>query len=136
MNLTENFTLEEMITSTTAKARGIDNTPNDSQRSAILRLCKEILQPIRSKYGKVIYVTSGFRCKELNKAVGGASTSQHLRGEAADINSADNSTLWNLILEMIGKEEIKVGQLIDEKKLRWIHISLPSPAHVNQILHI
>jgi len=78
----------------------------------------------------------------LNNAVGGAKSSQHCKGEAADIRSVsdsiqDNKELFNLILNMINKGEIKVGQLIDEYGYNWVHVSLPRVGKVNnQILHI
>ena len=136
MQLTENFTLEEMIYSSTAKFKGIRNIPSSEESLSLKRLCEEILQPIRSKFGSAITVTSGFRNKLLNKAVRGAENSQHTRGEAADIVCNDNKKLWDLICEMILAGEITVGQLIDEKSLRWIHISLPDSTHLNQILHL
>ena len=98
-------------------------------------LVKEILQPIRDKYGKPITVTSGYRCPSVNRMVGGSANSQHVKGQAADIKCEDNKELWNLIVEMIKEGDIVVGQLIDEKKLSWIHISTPDKK-VNQILHL
>ena len=136
MKLTENFTMEEICLSSIARNYGIDNIPDDIQSERLKRLCEEILQPIRNRYGKVIKITSGFRSEKLNNAVSGSKTSQHLKGEAADIICNNNSELWNLILNMIHDGEIKVGQLIDEKNLQWIHISLPNSRHINQILHL
>lgn len=138
MKLSKNFTYEEMIASATAKRLGINNTPSAKEVGYLRRLCQEVLQPIRDKYGKCITVTSGYRCPKLNKAVGGSSTSQHTQGQAVDITlgtPALNKMLFNMILEMIKKKEIKVGQLIDEYGYRWIHISLPYKK-VNNILHI
>lgn len=125
MNLSSNFTLEEMIFSSTASRLRIPNNPDKIQIANLRRLCLQILQPIRDKYGEPIRVTSGYRCPGLNNAVGGVSTSQHLHGEAADIISSNNRKLWDLITSMIKKGEIRVGQLINEKNLTWIHISLP-----------
>ena len=136
MNLTENFTLEEMIASSTADILGIDNTPNDEELSNLKNLCEKILQPIRNNYGRVVRVNSGYRCRELNRAIHGCEASQHLKGEAADITAHDNQLLWDMICEMILKGEIKVGQLIDEKHLKWIHVSLPTSRHFNQIIHM
>lgn len=138
----KNFTYEELVSSATAKRLKIDNTPNEEQKEKLKRLAVEILQPIRDKYGKPIVVTSGFRCAKLNNAVGGAKTSQHCKGEAADIRSVsdsikDNKELFNLVLQMLKDKEIKVGQLIDEYGYNWVHISLPRNGKVNnQILHI
>lgn len=138
-NLTPHFTLEEMTRSAKATALGIDNTPNESERASLVRLCREILEPIRTKYGRPMNVSSGFRCKKLNAAANGSSTSQHMTGEAADINvGADNRKLFDLIADMIDKHEIRVGQLIWEygtsKNPAWVHISLPRVAKPNNMI--
>lgn len=121
--MTEHFSYKELTRSTTADKLGIDNTPNKRERENLYNLAL-MLEKIRLKYGKPIYINSAFRSKELNDAVGGSRTSQHMFGEAADIRSNNNRELWNLIVSMINDKEITVGQLIDEKNLRWIHISL------------
>lgn len=136
MNLSKNFTLEELTFSATARIRKIDNTPTGPALENLSRLCNSLLQPIRDSLQLPIIVSSSYRSPSLNKAVGGAKNSQHLYGEAADIVCSDNQKLWNTICGLILKGEITVGQLIDEKDLKWIHISLPTPSHHNQILHI
>lgn len=141
MELSNNFTLEELTKSTTAKRLNINNEPTREITSNLLELCNKILQPIRNKYGKPIIVSSGYRCPKLNKAVGGASNSQHTLGEAVDIHTIsdtvkDNKELFDLICNMVNDKEITVGQLIDEYNFNWIHISLPNHKHKNQILHI
>lgn len=141
MNLTKNFTLEELTQSSTAKRYGIDNMPNKGELDSLTELCEAILQPIRDKYGSTIIVSSGFRCPQLNKLVKGSPTSQHVKGEAADIHTVsdtveDNKRLFQLIKEMIDSGEITVGQLINEYNYNWIHVSLPSTKHNNQILSI
>ena len=139
--LTDNFSLEELIASSTAIENNIDNTPDPEIKANLERLCKEILQPIRSKYGRAIIVTSGYRCKKLNEVIGGTKTSQHLTGCAADIKclATSKAELFDVIKDMINKGEIKVGQLIWEygtkKEPKWIHVSLPY-TKVNQILYI
>lgn len=136
MFLSSNFTLEELITSSTAQKFRINNVPDEFHIVNLSRLCREILQPIRNRLAQPLIVTSGFRCEALNRIIGGSKTSQHLKGEAADIVCDNNKKLWNIILNMITEEEITVGQLIDEKNLRWIHISLPDSKHKNQIIKI
>lgn len=133
MKLSENFTLEELIASSTARTKKIDNTPNEQVKNNLKYLCEKVLQPIRDKYGKPIRVSSGYRCPKLNKAVGGVNTSEHQLGKAADIQCSNNKELWNLIVSMIKRGEITVGQLIDEKHLQWIHISFGTK---NQILKL
>lgn len=139
MQISKNFTLEELYNSETARQKKINNQPNLKQQEKLIELVLNILQPIRNKWGKPIYVNSGYRSEALNKAVGGAKTSQHLTGEAADITSENNLELWKLITNMIQKKEITVGQCIWEKgdkSPRWIHISLPDARHVNQIFKL
>ena len=75
MNITSNFTREELIASATAKRLGIDNTPSKDEEIKLCHLAYFILQPLRDRYGKPIRISSGFRCKALNKAVGGVPTS-------------------------------------------------------------
>ena len=75
-DLTKNFSYSEFTESSTAKARGIDNSlPNQAVRTAIKELAENILQPLRDAYGSGIRITSGYRCPALNKAVGGVATS-------------------------------------------------------------
>lgn len=87
MKLTKNFTLRELVYSTTALKQGIDNAPTKSAMENLTALAVEVLQPLRNTLGKAIIINSGYRSPELNKAVGGVPTSQHLKGQAADIRS-------------------------------------------------
>lgn len=140
MKLTEHFTLEELIKSSTADRLGIDNTPTKSIINNLTELA-ELLEKIRIEYNKPIIITSGYRCEKLNKAVGGSKTSQHRLGQAADIRSVsdtkkDNQELFNIILGMIFQDKIEVGQVIDEYDYNWIHVSTPHLKNNNQILHI
>lgn len=140
MKLTEHFTLEELIKSSTADRLKIDNTPTKSIIHNLTEVA-QLLEKIRTTYGKPIIVTSGYRCEKLNKAVGGSKTSQHRLGQAADIRSVsdtkkDNQELFKVILGMIFQEKIEVGQVIDEYDYNWIHVSTPHLKINNQILHI
>jgi uncharacterized protein YcbK (DUF882 family) len=141
MNITKNFTLEELTKSATADRLKINNEPAEQELNNLLVLCRNILQPIRDAYGKPIIISSGYRCAKLNKAVGGSKTSQHVKGEAADIHTtsdtkASNKALFELILDMVQKDKITVGQLINEYDYNWIHVSLPTKEHKNQIFNI
>lgn len=109
-----NFTVDELCRSKTAQRRGINNTPTPSIRVNLEKLIANVLQPLRDKYGKPIIVDSGYRCPKLNQAVGGAKTSQHLYGQAADIHTVsdsvkDNKELFDLAKQMIENKEIVVG---------------------------
>ena len=136
--ITKNFSMEELVASDTARMKGIDNTPDKEVEARLVQLAQQVLQPLRNSYGKPIKISSGYRCQALNKAIGGVSTSQHLKGEAVDINNGqnENKKLFLLASKMIKEGVITVGQLIDEKGYKWLHISLPDNKHRNQILHL
>ena len=136
--ITKNFSMEELVASNTARMKGIDNTPDKEVEARLVQLAQQVLQPLRDSYGKPIKISSGYRCQALNKAIGGVSTSQHLKGEAVDINNgqSENKKLFLLASKMIKEGVITVGQLIDEKGYKWLHISLPDIKHRNQILHL
>lgn len=116
------FTISELCKSDTANARGIDNTPTDDVKENLDALIENVLDPLREAYGKPIYINSGYRCSELNKAVGGVSTSEHQSGRAADIDTHDyeeNKKLFKLIQEL----NLPFRQLIDESNFSWVHVS-------------
>ncbi len=118
----EYFTFTEFERSVTADRYAIDNRLPDDLKRNVAALVDNVLDPLRKAWGKPITVTSGYRCLELNKAVGGSRTSQHLKGEAADIstgNSLDNRRLFDLIITL----GLPFDQLIDENNFAWIHVS-------------
>lgn len=124
IQLSQNFRLAEFTKSATARARGIDNTPTDSVIVSLAVLTQNILQPLREHYGHPITISSGYRCPELNKAVGGSTTSQHMLGEAADLHLPNLGTgrEW---FEWI-KTHCTFHQLIwehDASGTYWIHVS-------------
>ena len=85
MQLTNNFSLAEMVKSETALRHDMDNTPGEAEIASLRLLCEKILQPVREHYGKGVKVNSGFRHPEVNAKVGGSKTSDHCKGQAADI---------------------------------------------------
>ena len=85
MKISKNFSLEELTKSQTAEALKIDNTPGSEQIINLCALVHHVLQPLRDHYGQPVKISSGYRCPKLNNAVGGVTTSQHMRGQAADI---------------------------------------------------
>lgn len=144
MNLSKNFTLAELTASSTAQKLKIVNTPSVTELENLVKLCRNILQPIRDKYGKPIIIGSGYRCPKLNKAVNGAANSDHMYGAAADIHTksdkpADNKELFDIIVKMAQNGEIECRQIIDELNYNWLHLSVnhnKNPYKKNQILHI
>ena len=118
----KHFTIAELTRSTTARNMGIDNTPPASAVKALHELVDKVLDPLREAWGGPIRVNSGYRCPALNKLVGGTPTSQHQKGEAADITVG--SRIGNRrLLALIKRLDLPVDQCIDEKGCRWIHVS-------------
>lgn len=116
--------MKELAKSSTADKLGIYNTPTTEVSVALSNLVTHVLDPLREMYGKAITVNSGYRCSKLNAAVGGAKTSQHMRGEAADITAGsktENKKLFELI-----RDNLPFDQLIDESNYSWVHVSYVS----------
>lgn len=130
----KHFTLEELTRSTTASLRGIDNTPPAEAIECLEQLVDNILDPLREAWGKPIHVNSGYRCPRLNKEVGGSPSSQHMKGQAADIttgNPTDNRRLYHLLTTL----HLPVDQAINERDFSWIHLSY-GPRHRRQFFAI
>ena len=85
MKLSKNFSLEELIRSSTAMKIGIDNIPNDEHLKNLQVVVDEIAQPLRDHFGKPVRINSGYRSPALNDAIGGSKKSQHSKGEALDL---------------------------------------------------
>lgn len=99
--ISKNFTFSEFIDSEVARKNGIDNTPTDLEvRDNIVALVRRVLQPLRSRWGEPLHVNSGYRCPQLNALVGGVPTSQHTKGEAADIKAKNPFELAQCALSM------------------------------------
>lgn len=122
MKLSPHFTLEEFTYSQTAARLGIDNLPTPEIIEQ-LKLTAKLCEDIRALTGHPIFVSSGYRCPALNKAVGGASKSQHMLGEAADIRCPAFGSPRDLAL-LIEKHKLalKIDQVILEFG-QWVHVS-------------
>jgi zinc D-Ala-D-Ala carboxypeptidase len=137
MNLTKNFTLAEMCKSETALRHDMDNTPGEKEIGNLKLLCEKVLQPVRDHYGKGVKVNSGFRHPEVNAKVGGSKTSDHCRGQAADIEipGVANAELAEWI-----KDNLKFQQLILEfytpgiPDSGWVHVSYVAEDNKGQVL--
>jgi len=129
MNLTANFSLAEMVKSDTALRHNMDNTPGETEIANLKTLCEKVLQPVREHFKTGVKVNSGFRHPEVNAKVGGSKTSDHCKGQAADIEipgipNADlavwimeNLTYTQLILEFYTPGVPDSG---------WVHVSYDS----------
>ena len=123
MKLSENFTLEELLFSTAAVTKGIGNKPNDIAIGKLKDLCVNILQPLREYLGEPLKIYSGFRSQLLNAAVGGANSSQHLYGEAADIGCGKrNAEIFKYIKKNLDYDQL-IWEFGDSKQPDWIHVS-------------
>lgn len=126
MQLSKNFALIDLTNSMKAHELGIQNQPNLLQIDRLGLLADIILEPIFNHYGKKPIINSGFRCFELNTAVGGEPDSQHLKGEAADIKVEDirNDELWHFIVDHLNFDQCIAEKLrLDEPFAGWIHVS-------------
>lgn len=135
MQLTDHFTLAELTRSDTAERRHIDNTPTPEVIDNLRALCHNVLEPARQAFGAPIYITGGYRCPALNAAVGGKPTSQHLRGEAADLQVKGVKNLRKLY--NIIKSHGVFDQLLYETNksgAKWIHVSYTTYANRHQAI--
>lgn len=119
--ITDNFTMEEFTRSDTAERMGISNEPGSRERLAVVNLCCKTLQPLRDAIGKPVRINSGYRRPELNKAVGGVPTSQHMKGEAADL-AIDGKA--RELLDLLQEKGIPFDQAILYRKSNFLHVSL------------
>ena len=120
--LGKNFSLDEFTRSKTANQQGISNNPGPIEIANLQALVTNVLQPLRDALKVPINVTSGYRSKMLNKAIGGATNSQHMQGQAADIVSNNNARMFNYI-----KNNLPYDQLIweagNDDQPDWVHVS-------------
>lgn len=131
--LTNNyFTIDELCASDTARKRGIDNTPTPDAQANLVLLRDRVLNPAREALGSTIYVNSGYRCPQLNAAVGGTATSQHQTGQAADITTKSRKRNQQLFAILV--QQGNFDQLIWEGDGKWIHVSYSTTANRGAIL--
>ena len=122
------FTISEMLYSPTAVKRGIWNGCDRDKEDNLVALVDNVLDPVRTRYGKAVHVSSGYRCQQLNTLIHGALESQHLKGEAADIYT-DAGPQGNLELAKLIIASGKFDQVILENvpgtslMPQWVHVS-------------
>ena len=130
VQITKHFTLEELCASATAKARGIQNKPTVQQIVALVYLTCYVLEPLREAMNEPIPISSGFRCEQLNRAVGGVANSQHMKGQAADLGIDGDIKKGRRWFEYI-RDHLPFDQLIWEKNPKtgscWVHVSFVFP---------
>lgn len=129
-NISEHITFKEA----TYTSKKLPNIPNDKELKAMELVASLCFEPMRKWYGKPLKINSFFRSAEVNKAVGGASTSQHLFGEAIDLTTGSKEE--NKKLFEWAKSHLTYDQIINEYDYSWIHISYRSGRNRMQVLAI
>jgi len=126
IKFSKNFTLKELTWSDTARARLIPNDPTVKQVDRLVELVRDLLQPLRDDVGPLL-VTSGFRSKKLNQAIGGAKNSAHMAAYAADV--VPTRVSLEHLMEWFKKTNRPFDQAIIERSgsKRWLHIGLKHP---------
>ena len=128
------FNLEELTCSPKAQANRIGNVPTAEAGNNLKRLVRDVLDPLRERWGVPIHVNSGYRCPELNRLVGGAARSYHLRGMAADITSRcpfHNTALFTEIRIMHDKGLLPLTECYMSQQGTYIHLAY-DPNNVKQ----
>ena len=129
MQLSKNLALAEVTRSETAKRKGISNEPTAEHLENFKKLAINIFQPIREHFDVPIHISSGYRSKALNSAIGGSLTSQHCSGEAIDIDMDGTSITNKQVFDYI-KDNLVFDQMIWEfgtdKNPDWVHVSYES----------
>ena len=131
MNISDNFSLEELTKSQTALRMGLENRPDGEQLVCLQTLCEEVLEPLRHHFAKPVIVNSAFRAKAVNRAIGSKGTSQHTLGRAADVEvlgiGNDVAAQWifqNLSFDQLILEYFVAG----EPHSGWVHVSYVNPS--------
>lgn len=138
MRLTANLTLAELTKSATAKRLGIENEPTVEHLINLKSSALNIFQPLRNHFGHPIAVTSGYRSKKLNKAIGGSKSSQHSKGQAIDLDAdvfggLSNAELFNYIKNHLNFDQL-IWEFGNNKNPDWVHCSYKEQGNRNEVL--
>lgn len=125
----KHFTIPELCASATANAKGIDNTPGQTELENLISLVENILDPIREQWDAPVIVSSGYRCPKLNAAVGGKNGSDHTKGLAADLQpkKKDEASIRSLFETICNMRNLPFDRVLLEhnkaKTTWWVHIA-------------
>ena len=129
MKLSKNLWLSEVTKSNTAIRRGIDNTPTELHIANLRYLAEKVFQPIREHFGRPIFVSSGYRSKALNEAIGGSQKSFHSHGMALDLDmdgkaqNISNADIFNFIKDNLPYTEL-IWEFVTTDKPDWVHVAI------------
>jgi len=132
MRLSENLDLSEMIKSDTAIRHGIKNYPTDGHLGNMIMWAENIFQPIRDYFGEPIFISSGYRSRELNNLISGSLQSQHCVGQAGDIDqdhrmtTVSNADVFNFILNYLDYDQLILEYPDEYDNPSWVHVSYVS----------
>ena len=134
MNISEHITYNEATHSNTAVAHKIDNTPDADTLERMQCVAKMVFEPVRAFLGEMIHINSFFRCKLLNAKVGGASNSQHVTGEAIDLDCKGfNKKIFHFILDHLEFDQL-IWEFGDDNEPSWVHVSYRKLSNRKQAL--
>jgi hypothetical protein len=128
MKLSLHLDLSEVVRSESAKRKGISNMPTAEHIANFKILAEKVFEPIREHFRCPIHISSGYRSKELNAAIGGSATSEHCSGQAIDIDmdGTPNGVTNRMVFDYI-KDNLDFNQLIfefgDAQNPDWVHVS-------------
>lgn len=131
MKISEHLDLSELIRSESAKRNGISNMPTEAHIANLKLLAEKIFEPIRNNFRCPIHVSSGYRSKELNTKIGGATTSQHSSGEAIDLdmdgtpNGVTNKMIFDYIYKNLDFDQL-IWEFGTSENPDWVHVSYES----------
>ena len=130
--------MDEMGKRQTALRLGLDNTPDPDEMESLLALCENVLEPVRIHWAKPVVINSGFRSLRVNRAIGSRDSSQHAKGEAADIElpGIDNLVLYYWIAEELDFDQLILEFYNGEPSSGWVHVSYVGLENRNQTLRI
>lgn len=130
--LQQSFRLSEFVRSDYAVRQGIDNMPKARELANLRNILAPGMQRVRDCLGAPVFVTSGYRCPELNRAIGGSASSQHCKGLAADFICPSFGTAKKVARHLLEHGDLRFDQLIWEGG--WVHISFTEGAPRRQVL--
>ena len=132
MNLSRNFTFEELTYSRIAVENGLENVPAPLAFQSLKNLATYLLQPLSDRYGSAIAITSGYRNETVNLLAGGVKNSQHTKGEAADCYIADGP---DKLLEILKASGLDFDQAILYRRKKFLHLSYREGFNRRQVLY-
>jgi len=136
--LSEHFTLHELLASQTATRKAFTEQFDPPQEiiENLKFLCENLLEKLRVINGnRALHISSGYRCPRLNKAIGGVKNSQHLQGQAADVDFGSKEAN-EIFFDRIKNSDTVFDQLLNEFNFSWVHISLKKENNRQQVLNI